>query len=389
MNFKQNLKNLFITLSMGLVCGLVISVFFKSLFWVQNFQATHSHYILLLPLVWLILKFTKKMTLYFPVSVSDVYNTNPATYKYWNKFGFIFNFIGSVLSHFSGASIGREGVAVTLSSTLAQVIGLDWAYWRSIVVSASFGIATGSPLIAVAFLFEVFISSADQKILTLAMSWVGSLVLQSYQMPHLLKPFFVLDVNPASEKLIFIFCAGAIIGLLSRFYKTSFFIFKKYFDKSSIVFTVVVIFLVSIILYQPQFKDIHSLSLAQFQLVQTGLILPEFVFYKILFTLFFVSVGFWGGDFVPSVLIGSGLGVILAKYFSIDPMFGLMVGSFSFFCGLTRLKWTALFLTLMLVGWHQIIWVYLFLTVCNWFSGTDSLYTTEPSMEKFFWTKFF
>ncbi len=90
-------------------------------------------------------------------------------------------------------------------------------------------------------------------------------------------------------------------------------------------------------------------------------------------------MGFWGGDFVPSVLIGSGCGVALAHIFSIDAKFGLMLGSFSFFCGLTRLKWAAFFMAASLVGFQHLLWIYLFLTICRWFAGTASVYTTEPS----------
>jgi H+/Cl- antiporter ClcA len=113
-------------------------------------------------------------------------------------------------------------------------------------------------------------------------------------------------------------------------------------------------------------------------MVQMGEIGFEFIGLKLVATVFFVSIGFWGGDFVPSILIGSGLGIVLAKYLNMDPMFGLMIGSFAFFCGITRLKWTALVMTGLLVGMHQLVWVYVALTICRWFSGAASIYTTEP-----------
>ncbi len=373
----QSFKKIITALFMGLVSGLTIVLFFKVLDWIQIFHSTHRHYIFLLPFVWLILKLTKKMTLYFPVSINEIYSTTPLTYKYWNKFSFFFNFAGSVLGHFSGASIGREGVAVSLTSSLAQLFRLDWMYWRGIVVASSFGIATGSPWIALVFLFEVFNSNLNQKILTLIMAWVGCLIMQNFQVPELLPKFFVLGVNSFGDKLFFVISAAIIIGIVSRAYKAIYFNLKNRFDQQSIWLSLGLIFLTSIILFNPQFKDIHSLSLPQFNQLISGDMSVDFIFHKIAFTLFFVSMGFWGGDFVPSVLIGSGLGIILAKYFSIDPTFGLMLGSFAFFCGLTRLKWTALTLTALLVGFHQLIWMYLFLTICRWFSGQSSIYTNK------------
>jgi H+/Cl- antiporter ClcA len=388
MKLNKYFQNLFITLFMGVLIGLSTVTFFKSLFWIQTFQKLHTHYVFLLPIVWIILKAIKKITLYFPVNVSEVYNTTPMMFKHWNKLSFIFNFSGSVLSHFSGASIGREGVAVTLSASLAQIFKLDWSYWRAIVISAGFGIAMLNPFVAVVFLYEVFTSRIDQKVMTFIMAWVGCLIAQTFQLPNLIEPFFVLGVNSFSEKLFFVLVAAGLIGFLSRIYKSLFFKLKIHFDKSSIWLTTIILICVSIILYQPQFKNIHSLSLDQFKLLSSAQIFPEFILYKFLFTLFFVSIGFWGGDFVPSVLIGSGLGVVLAKYFSVDPTFGFMLGSFAFFCGITNLKWTAIVLTGLLVGFHQILWVYLFLTVCRWFAGAASVYTTEPSALNTFWSKF-
>ncbi len=388
MKLQVNFKNLFLALVMGSLIGFSAVSFFKSLFWIQNFQRTHSYYIFLLPVVWLVLKFIKRTTLYFPVTVSEAYNTTPATFRHWNKLSFLFNFVGSVLSHFSGASIGREGVVIALSASLAQVFNLDWNYWRVIVISAGFGVAMANPFVGVVFLYEVFTSKMNQKLLTFLMAWIGCLIAQSFQIPVLIEPFFVLGVNSFSEKLFFVLIAGGLIGLASRIYKASFFKLKNHFDKSPIWLTAIILLFVSIILYQTQFKDLHSLSLGAFKLLSSGQITAEFIFYKFLITLFFVSVGFWGGEFVPSLLIGSGLGIVLAKYFLIDPTFGLMLGSFAFFCGLTNLKWTALILTGLLVGFHQLLWVYLFLTVCRWFAGRASVYTTEPSADNIFWSKF-
>jgi H+/Cl- antiporter ClcA len=383
-----SLKRLFASVFFGILIGLLSTAFFKSLFWIQSFQQSHSHYIFLLPLVWLLLKLIKKTTLYFPVNTSEVYNSTPAIFKFWSNLSLPFNFIGSVLGHFSGASVGREGMIITMSASLAQLFRMDWNYWRSVVMAAGFGVAVQNPFVAVVFLFEVFATTWNQKIMTLMMAWAGCLVVQTFQVQALIEPFFVLGVNSFSEKLFFVVVAGGLIGLISRIYKSFFFKLKIHFDKSSIWLTTIVLICISIILYQPQFKDLHSLSLEIFKLLPTGQMTVEFIFYKFIFTLFFVGVGFWGGEFVPSVLIGSGLGIVLAKYFSIDPTFGMMSGLFAFFCGLTNLKWTALFLTGLLVGFHQIVWVYLFLTICRLFAGRASVYTTDASAYNTFWSKF-
>ena len=378
MNTKKYFLSLAVSILLGLVFGLLISSLFKSLYWIQDFQHINSYYIFLLPFVWLILKLIKKSTLYFPISTSEARSADASTYKYWNKWGLIFNFLGTLLGLFSGASIGREGAAVVVSSQAANLLRLDWNYWRGIVIASSFAIAVGQPWVSVVFLIEMFSTSLIQKIFTLIVAWIGSLVLTSFQVPHLLKPFFILGVDSFFKKLLFVFICGAVVGVLAKIYKNIFFSAKEFFDKKSIWIGFILLIAVSMILYMPQFKNIHSLSLELFKEIQFAQISVETLSYKIIFTLFFVSIGYWGGDFVPSILIGCGLGAVIARAMSIDPMFGVMIGSFMFFCGLTRLKWTALFLTgAVIIGWNQLLWVYLALTVCRQFSGKGSIYFSK------------
>ena len=133
MHSSTHVKNIFRAVILGLFSGAIIAIFFKSLFWIQDFQQKNTHYILILPFVFVLLKFIKKQSLYFPVTTSEVYNSTSPTYKYWSRGSLFANFLGSLLSHFSGASVGREGVAITMTASLAQLFRLDWIFrcWPS------------------------------------------------------------------------------------------------------------------------------------------------------------------------------------------------------------------------------------------------------------------
>ena len=67
----------------------------------------------------------------------------------------------------------------------------------------------------------------------------------------------------------------------------------------------------------------------------------------------------------------------MTQFLKSDSQFGVLLGAFSYFAGLTNLKWTALFLALFLSAFDHGIWIYMCLSFVFWFSGNRSLYKGE------------
>ncbi len=105
-------KNLFITILFGLIIGLSTAIYVLGLEYIQDWHATHNSYpYLLLPVFVLIILF-KRNTLFFPTKLSEVVDAQELEQKYWSCTTVPANILGSWLSHFAGASLGREGTTI-------------------------------------------------------------------------------------------------------------------------------------------------------------------------------------------------------------------------------------------------------------------------------------
>lgn len=378
MKTDPNYKKLVITLLFGTVIGLMTAVFYWLLQRIAllHSEITTSFYLLLLPIVWLVIYFLHRRTLYFPSSIAAIYNADAITMKHSNRKAIGYTFFGNVLGHLAGASVGREGAVVVFGTHISRLAQLDWQYWRPIVMASSFAVATEQPWVALVFIIEMFSSSVLQKVWTVIAAWVGVLVMQSLHIPSLLVMVQPLKENSFSEKLYFIVILSLVVGFSARLYKWALLYLKTFLKKHTAVSFLAVVILMAAFFFGP-FKNIHSLSLLELPQLQLGHMQIETVIFKYLFTLLFVAVGFWGGEYVPSVLIGAGCGVWLAQQMQIDPLWALALSAFTFFAGLTKLKWTGLALTVLVFGWSYFSWGYFLMILIQWFCGNLSLYKDE------------
>ncbi len=372
-------KHLFISIFFGALIGASTALYSYGLEKILEFHHTTTVlYPLFLIFVFGFIYLTKRQTLYFPTQVAEVVSSTELEHRHWSPFSYFWNILGSWLSHLAGASLGREGTVLVLASSLAQICKLNWNYYKLIVISAAFACVVGQPLIALIIIIEMFSSSAQQKIFSFVMAWVGFLVMQSLGIQPL---FSMIQVDLAAgftDKLFVALMTGFILGLMSNAFKSGYSYLSVFFKKHKIV-SVVVVLALTWIFIQPEMKIHHSLSLDTFSEIQIGKASLEFVVLKTVFTLLFVSLGFIGGDFVPAITIGSGVGVLVASYFQVSYTFGLAMGMLTFFTGLTRLKWTSLWLLFLLAGFKVMLWGYVCLSIARQMSGLKSLYKKDIS----------
>jgi H+/Cl- antiporter ClcA len=361
------------------VLGFLTIGFYGGLQWIQNFQAlnTTRYYVLVLPAVWLLLYFFKRASLYYPVSISSAVELDALTFKQSSPWALPQQVFGALASHFAGASLGREALVVIMAHHLAQILRFDFKFFRPVVLATGFATATGMPLVGLVFALEVFSTSLFQKLLILLMSWVGCLVVESFHVEPLLAVRTVELSYGFWQSLGSVILMASVIGISARFYKWAYFQISERSKKLSWWSGVLFSSFLALILFQPQFHLTHSLSLDLLQQLQVGQGSTGEIGLKFVVTLICVGLGFWGGEFVPSLIIGAGLGVLGMKELGLDPQWGLLLGTFAFFAGLTRLKWTAFFLAGFTFGFFHFVWLYLFLTIVRWFSGSSSLYKSS------------
>lgn len=369
-------RHLFISIIFGALIGLSTSLYSFGLERIQIFHQTETMYPLALILVFGFIYLVKRQTLYFPTQVSQVVASTELEQRHWSPFSYLWNIFGSWMSHIAGASLGREGTVLVLASSLAQLCRLNWTYYRAIVISAAFACVVGQPFIALIFIIEMFTTSLDQKIFSVVMAWVGFLVMQSLGI-HPLFSMITADLSAGFfDKLFVVILIGIIVGFTTNIFKFGYHYLSDLFKKYKLV-SVLIVLTLSWIFIQPEMKSLHSLSLNTFSQIQMGQIDVHFLVLKTVFTLLFMSLGFVGGDFVPAISIGAGTGVLIAGLFQVSFTFGLAMGLMAFFTGLTRLKWTSLWIIFFLGGFKVMLWGYVCLSITRQLSGPDSLYKKD------------
>ncbi len=367
------LRPLFISVIFGALIGGSTALYTLGLEKIQIFHQAETLYPLGLIFVFSIIYFVKRQTLFFPTQVHQVVSSTELDQRHWSPLSYVWNILGSWMSHLAGASLGREGTSIVLASSLAQLCRLNWKYYQPIVISAAFACVIGQPFIAIIFMMEMFATNFDQKIFSVVMAWVGFLVMQSLSVQPLFK-LITVDLSASfGDKLMVVVLIGIIIGLTTQIFKYSYIMLSDFFMKNKLIAVLVVIIL-SWIFFQPQMKPLHSLSLNVLSEIQAGRSDLQLLFLKMIFTLLFISLGFIGGDFIPAIIIGSGIGVSVANFFNVSFTFGLVMGLMAFFTGLTRLKWTSLWIIFFLSGFQVMLWGYLCLSITRQLCGPDSLY---------------
>jgi H+/Cl- antiporter ClcA len=372
-------KNIFWSVVLGALSGLLISIYFLGLVKINDLHAQHPGLILILPFTFLLLVLVKRSSDFYPTSFKEIRSATQTETVLWSRWTVPLNLLLSLVSHLSGASLGRESTAVVISTATINIFKLDWNFWRPILVASSFSIATGYPLLSFFVLIELFFSSVPQKILTLICSWVGVLVLKSMAIPPL---FSLVDFDFHNKSffssVIFSIVLGFVCGYLARYFKSASEWLKmknkNHRTRLSVMWSFFLTLVIAGLMIKFDLSIYKSLSLDQFSALQVGKISYEFFLIKMILTMICVSVGFIGGEFVPSLLIGASVGVLLSPIFSEGPGFGFALGLLAFFAGLSKMKWTAVMLTLMYFDFSTTMWAYITIMISDSMSGDKKLF---------------
>lgn len=376
---SMTVKNIFWSVVLGALSGLLISVYFIGLVKINELQHQHPGLILMLPFAFLLLIAVKRNSDFYPTSFKEIREAGPHETEIWSRWTLPINLLLSWISHAAGASLGRESTAVVIGTTAVKTFKLDWIFWRPVLIGSSFAIATGHPLISFFILIELFFTTTTQKILTLICAWVGVLILKSLAVP----PLFLLNNFDFQNKgffssLLFSISLGFVCGYLARYYKSASEWLKlknkNYRTRLAILWSFLSMLAIVGLATRFDLSIYKSLSLDQFTVIQSGHVSYEFVVIKMLLTMIFVAAGFIGGEFVPSLLIGSALGVLMSPIFSEKIGFGFALGLLAFFAGLSKMKWTALVLAVLYFDIGTAMWAYFTIMISDSISGDQKLF---------------
>lgn len=372
---------LFLVIIIGALLGLVTAGFLTVLNWIAKFHvqqnATWPWHLLLIPVVLGLSEWMRRHTLYFPLKVSEL--RSPVRPEQWSKKMSALHFLGTLLSHFSGASVGREGASVLYSAGFIRMLGLQWTFWGPIASAIGFAAVLGQYWIAPIFMFEFFQrTSLLQKVLGLIGSAVAVLLIQSLGIPHLFSGVMIESFTEGFwSKLGLLLLLGVSSGYLMRLYKIIHYRLVSFFEQRSFYWRILFSLLLVGVLFIPEFRKFQSLGLAQLnnlgQLQAMWLDAPV----KLSLTVLSVSLGLWGGEFIPLVFAGVHWGQSLFISWGQSATLGALVGAYLLFAAATRMRWTSYALLLLTVGISWWFWGWVLITVTLWFAGPRSLYRTH------------
>lgn len=296
-------------------------------------------------------------------------------------------FINTLLTHLFGGSAGREGTAVQMGASLADqfskifhVARQDRPTLLRTGLAASFGAALGAPWAGAIFGMEVKRRGQlhYQKVgECLLASWVG------YYVAHIILSWFrpqteysqIETIQYTIKTISSVLVLGIVAGLWARGFSKLVHHFE-YFLKRKIPFRWQMCAggLMLVVFYEFFGSEYAGLSIPLLQNSLQQAVSIKVPLLKTGATILTVGSGFKGGEFVPLVVIGTGLGSLLGQVCQISIPFLASLGFGAVFAGAANVPLTCAVLLMELFGFKMAFYALLVCYVSYFVSGKDSVY---------------
>lgn len=348
---KAFLTNLGLLVALSFATGSLSSLFLAGLDWIQH----HGSYLYALPILGLVFQ-----SFPFPA-----YLIIPATW----------------LSHLAGASVGREGTAVTMGRVLGERISSSTIFPKA-GMAAGFASVFGTPLAGAFFALEVGevgkIHFRHLPACLFAAFSANFVSLHVYGTKHLSYPVLFLPAF-SGEFYAKLALMGLFLALIAFLYKRSESIIISAFDKLPVQGPLKGI-LAGLILFGvlsiPVFHETPGLG-SQFLLRPFTAVVPDFALWKLLATNLSLGLGFKGGEATPLFLIGSHAASGFASWLSLPIGLAAAIGFVSLYGGLAKTPLAATFLGMELFG-PSAWFCYLLITLIVLFgSGKKGIFSNQ------------
>ncbi len=305
-------------------------------------------------------------------------------------------FISTILTHFVGGSAGREGAALQLGGSLADLLGrgihLRDKDRRTLILSgmsAAFSSIFRTPVAAAVFAMEVG-TVGTMQYAALVPAVIASLT-ASYVAGHLGFPLAAYQITDVPEMtplggaktlLLGILCAGLSIFFCIVLHRTEH-LMKSLLKNAYLRIAVasVLLLLMGLLFRTEAFFGIGADTIGR----AVGGEADWYAFLlKMLFTAVTLGGGFKGGEIVPSFFVGATFGCLFGHVFHISPSLCAAIGMVALFCGVTNCPLASLFISAELFGMACVPYCILVIAVSYLLSGYYGLYKEQRfSVSKF------
>lgn len=380
------LKWLVLGVVVGIIGGVIGTAFAKTIGFVTEQRLANGWLILLLPLGGILSVAIYKIFKVTGVGTNQVFES-VRTEKKVPYFLAPAIFIGAAITHLFGGSAGREGAALQLGGSVASALGgllhLDKKTQHILTMcgmGAFFSALFGTPIGAGVFALEVvsvghFCSAAFFPVIVSSVTAYGVAIFLGG------KPeFFVINNVPELSvnsiwRVALIAVIGAVVSII--FCKLIHFIesnVKKIIKNEyfRIVAGGIVLVILTAIVGSQDYNG-GGLEIVE-HIFTTGEVKYEAFLLKILFTVITISVGFKGGEIVPTFYIGATLGATVGVLVGASPALGAAVGMAAMFSGVTNCPLSTTILSFELFKGQGFIFCAIAAVISFMLSGNVGLY---------------
>ena len=299
-------------------------------------------------------------------------------------------FLGSVLTHLTGGSAGREGAALQIGGSISAGIGrllrLGEENINTIIqcgMAGLFSALFGTPLAATVFSLEVVdVGHLQYAALfpCLLSALVGGAIPRalglSAESYHLLG---MPDLGPLA--LLQCGALAALAALVSiafcvLMHKTGH-LYKEYIPNQYLRALAGAALVIALTLLEGS-GDYNGAGGGIIELALEGEVhVPWAFLLKMLFTALTLGAGFRGGEIVPTLVIGATFGCAAAPLLGLDPAFGAAISMIALFCGVVNCPMASTFLAIELFGGKGLLFFALACAISFLLSGNYSLYSSQ------------
>lgn len=304
---------------------------------------------------------------------------------------------GTIFTHLTGGSVGREGTATQMGGTIAyhisrlfKITNLEKEWIIMCGISAGFSAVFGTPLAGTLFALEVLAIGrmrVEALFPVFLSGFLANIVAESFPIHHahyVMGPVPSLSWSLAFKLVICCiffgilgFCFEKGVQLVKAFY-------MKLFHNPVLVniFGGIVVVVLAWILHTGRYL---SLSLPMLSEAFTGQAHPLDFLGKLIFTVLSLGSGYQGGEVTPLFGIGATAGSFLNQWMDLPIGFMAGIGFVGVFAAATNTPLTCFVMGIELFGSQGAIYL-LFVTVLSYmFSGHNGIYASQALIRPKYW----
>ena len=390
----------------GLLSAPFITLFSNLVTWANEFNSEHRILILLLPVGSLIIILTyhllgyqsKKIT---NMAIHQIHYAEDGNTSMKGEGRITIkmaatSFFNSVLSHFLGASVGKEGVGVQIGFSAASI--LDSAeerllgssrrdYYLMSGASAAFSALFGAPVAGTLFGIHMAsprLSRFDALLPALCASF-SAYFFSQFMGIHVLSapPVVPLELNLTNAATVFLF--AVVIGIVCSLSCKALEFFKEQLKdlypgseafKAVIPATLLTVFAILVFIFTGKFwynglsTDLIRLSMFR----AAGF--DDFII-KLVMVLLSLAAGFQGGEVVPLLVLGATFTSSLASLFNLDASAYSILGAIGFLSAGIKLPFVTFALGMELFGYSEPALLFLMTSIALIASGKTGIYSHQ------------